>query len=158
MLEMRVNGICRCSHHPMPAIVLRDQSGARLLAIGISPPEAERIAHELRRGRLCQPSIYTLAKQVLSMAGANGNVIPWLDHSEGALVGGVEFTRVGVRISLDCAPRDVAVLAAQWGVPIIVRDALAADVEQTAETVATEHLAPSDAGAWLERIRPEDFS
>ena len=158
MLEMQVSGICRCSRHPMPTIVLRSSDGTRLLAIGISAAETERIAHELHCTSQCQPSIYTLARQVLATSGDARRVVLWLDIRDETLVGGVEFVRRGVRTSLDCAPRDVAVLAAQLAVPLLIRDALAAHLEQTGEPTAAHDAGTANLAGWLDRVRPQDFS
>ncbi len=157
MLEMRVQGICRCPSHPMLAIVLRKSGATRLLAIGIPAEEAERIAHEMRRTPQCQPSIYTLARHILAITADPKQIVPWLDIRDGTLMGGVEFVRGDLRISLECAPRDVAVLAAQWAMPVRIQDALAADLEQKDGTVLAHDAEPADLTGWLDRVRPEDF-
>lgn len=157
MLEMRVRGICRCERHPVPSILLEDAAGARVLAIGVPPGEAERIAHEVRRGPACEPSIFSAFVEALRALGAQATT-PWLDLHGKELVGGIDLALPERATFIRCAPRDVAVLAAVAHIPVRIGRALARDIETAqpgAEACSEERR--DGLAEWLERVQPEDF-
>jgi hypothetical protein len=157
MLEMRVRGICRCRRHALPSILLEDAPGEHVLALGLPPGEAERIAHELRRAPACDPSIFTAFLEAIRFLGAE-KLIAWLDLHGKELVGGIALAPPGREVFIRCAPLDVAVLAAVARIPTRIGRALARDIEAAPSgTDGHEEKREADVAEWLERVRPEDF-
>ena len=157
MLEMRVRGLCRCARHPVPSILLEDAAGALVLAIGVPAGEADRVAHELRRGPACDPSIFSSFVEALRALGARG-VALWLDLHGKELLGGIDLALAERETFIRCAPRDVAVLAAVARIPVRIGRALARDLqaaEPGAEACREERR--DGVAGWLERVQPEDF-
>lgn len=157
MLEMRVKGICRCPKHPDPSLLLEDAAGERVLAIGIPPVEAERIASEVRGTPVGEPSIFLALLEVLRFVRAQGPTV-WLDLRGRELVGAVGLAVAGREIIIRCAPREAAVLAAVAHVSVRIGVALARDIEAAQPNAEdrSEECGKSIA-EWLDRIRPEDF-
>ncbi len=158
MLEMRVRGLCRCSQHPVPSIVLEDAASERLLAIGVPPGEAERIAHEIGRRPVCDPSIFTAFVEALRFLGAGG-LTPWLNLEGQEVIGLIGLGLPGRETVIRCAPRDVAVLAAVARMPVRIGDALARAIEAVqpdAEPCGEE--CRQNVAQWLDRVRPGDFA
>ena len=158
MLEMRVRGICRCPQHPVPLILLQDATGEHVLVIGVSPGEAERIAHEVRRTPACDPSIFTAFLEGLRFLGG-AELALWLNLVGKELVAGIGLALPGRETVIRCAPRDVAVLAAVAGVSVRIGHALAHRIEG-AQSVPEASVQPcgESVAEWLGRVRPEDFA
>lgn len=154
---MRVKGICRCRRHALPSIFLEDSTGERVLAIGVPPGEAKRIAHELRPGPACEPSIFTAFPEALRFLGAE-KIMAWLDLHGKELVGGIGLAPPGREIFIRCAPLDVVVLAAVARIPARIGRSLARAVGAAQPSAEACSEGRRDGVAeWLERVRPEDF-
>jgi bifunctional DNase/RNase len=154
-MHLHLRGVCRNAVNAGPALVLEDDPGVHRLVIGIPPCEAPRLAHEIRRGPGCDPSIYSVASALLGAPGRRDAQV-WVDLGEDQLVAEIRWEGDGESRSLPCQPRDAVVLAAVAGVPIVAGERLARRIQ--ACLVGGAPMPLPDPRSWLDRVRPEDFA
>ncbi len=154
-MHLRLRGLCNTAPNSGPALVLEDAPGLHRLAIGVPACEAPRLAHEIRRGALCEPSIYTAAAALLGRLRTWGAHV-WIDLQDGSLVAQLRWGAEGGPPPVPCAARDLVVLAAVAGLPLIASEALARQIRGCPPDATPPAL--TDARTWLDRVRPEDFA
>jgi hypothetical protein len=154
MMHLRLLGVGMAELNHTPALVLEEGAGPHRLAIGVPACEAARLAHEIRRGPLCEPSAYTAAALIgrLAAPGVHG----WLDLRDGALAAELRWGTPGAAPAVPCASRDLVVPAAVAGLPLVAGGALACRIRRCPPDGAFAAL--PDARAGLDGVRPEDFA
>ncbi len=152
-MRLHLRGLCKNALNAGPALILEDGPGVHRLVIGVPACEAACLAHEVQRGPLCDPSIFTAAAAFIGgMPGLSVEV--WIDMESERMVAQVRLG--GGQAPVPCAPRDAVVLAAVAGLPIFAGASLARQVQRCPADGPPVPL--PDPRAWLDRVRPEDFA
>ncbi len=158
MSELRIRKVSPWPEMGIPAVVLDDPAGKRILQVGIRPDEAFRLNQELVGCPCTRGSVFGLVGEIVRELG--GEVAAVLLDANGPddLVARVALDRRESRLFLDCRIADALALAVRLKVPVFATAALARLVDETGVEVAGRSLAdPCDAEGWLEGVRPEDF-
>jgi len=111
-------------------VMLRSAEASRALDIQIGSPEAFAISSALEGRRWDRPMTHDLLGEVIAALGATLRQVVITDHREDDVyIAEMELTdRDGGAIRLSARPSDVVALALRLGAPILVKEALFADV------------------------------
>jgi bifunctional DNase/RNase len=155
MTLMRFREITLCRAHRRATVVLEDAERRVTLTFYADPQEASRLGRLVDRGpQACHP-VFDFVRGLLSAfeAGLTRVVI---DDVPGEGIGSVLHVQwAGAELAVPCYPPDALALALRTGLPIYATgDALAHAQPLPAEPGMTD----GDVGAWLQRVKPDDFS
>lgn len=158
MTELRIQKVAPWPQMGIPAVVLGDPDGNRILQIGIRPDEAVRLNQELVGCSCTRGSVFGLVGEILSDLGGEVTAVLLDANGPDDLVARVALDRRSSRVFLDCRIADALALAVRLKVPVFATPALARVVDETGVEVAGRSLPdPCEATGWLERVRPGDF-
>jgi uncharacterized protein len=159
--EVRVAALLMDPVNRSPVVVLREDSGTRILPIWIGEAEAWAIAMEMQGIKRERPMTHDLLKQAIdSLKGRVSRILVT------ALVANTFYARIvieqdGIVVSLDARPSDSIALALRSKAPIFVSEILLAPA---ATMPSGEELSfqpreptPDDLRSQIKEMSPEDF-
>src|SRR5262245_7771878 len=155
MTLMRFRGITLRRAHRRAVVTLEDAERRVTLTFYADPQEASRLGRLVDRGaQTCHP-VLDFVRGLLSAfeAGLTRVVI---DDVPGQGIGSVLHVQwAGSELAVPCYPPDALALALRSGSPIYATGGALAH----AEPLPTRPSGPDgDVEAWLERVKPDDFS
>jgi bifunctional DNase/RNase len=157
MTMMQIREMTSCGKHARAVIVLEDVSRRVTLTFYAESGEAMRLARQLFRDRgVCHP-IYDFIGGVLEAFQATPIRVV-LDDVRGKGIGGLVYLRhAGSELAVPCYPPDALALALRADLPIYATPR-ALDHAEPAALAGSSATDGGDVSAWLERVKPEDFS
>ncbi len=121
-LEMKVSGIALDPFTNTPIVILKDETGKKMLPIWIGFMEASSIAIELEKTPRARPLTHDLVKNLLEAAGCEITRIDVTDLRDNTFYAEIHL-KIGDTVkTIDSRPSDAIALALRTGSPIYVKD------------------------------------
>lgn len=154
-IQMTIKGLMIDPITNMPIIVLRDQSGERVLPIWVGVFEANAIALQMENVETPRPMTHDLLRNVIQDLEARVERIVVCDLRENTFYAEIHLHRGGRPVMVDARPSDAIALALRTRAPIFVEES----VLEGASHVDAEHGA-GDIGRlrkWLEDLGDQEL-
>ncbi len=151
-LEMNVSGIALDPFTNSPIVILKSQTGEKILPIWIGYTEASSIAMELEKTPRPRPITHDLLKNLLEKTGYNLTKIEVTDLKDNTFYAAIYLKKDNEEIVLDARPSDAIAIAIRMNAPIFVNEKViesAQKIEIQEDKDAIKDL--------LENIPDEDF-
>lgn len=120
MIAMHVIGLSIDEQNQSPVVVLRDDSGERLLSVWLGALEAIAISLSLSGGQLPRPLTHDLLLNVLQSCGASLTSVSITHRQEGIYHARLSLQQGPHSMDIDCRPSDAITLAVRLGLPVYV--------------------------------------
>lgn len=136
-----------------PILVLKTDSGEKILPIWIGPAEAQAIALELQDIHAPRPMTHDLICNLIK--GFSGKLVrvDICDIKDNTFYAEMVVKSLHSEIRIDARPSDAIAVAIRMKAPIFVESHVLDAASQSAET----SIVDSSLSKWLESLRPEDF-
>jgi uncharacterized protein len=154
-IQMTIKGLMIDPITNMPIIVLRDQSGERILPIWVGVFEANAIALQMENVETPRPMTHDLLRNVIQDLEARVERIVVCDLRENTFYAEIHLHSGGRPLTVDARPSDAIALALRTRSPIFVEES----VIEGASHVDAEH-GGGDIGRlrkWLEGLGDEEL-
>jgi bifunctional DNase/RNase len=123
-IQMTIKGLMIDPITNMPIIVLRDQSGERLLPIWVGVFEANAIALQMENVETPRPMTHDLLRQVIQDLQARVDRIVVCDLRENTFYAEIHLDSSGRPLTIDARPSDAIALALRTRSPIFVEESV----------------------------------
>jgi hypothetical protein len=153
-IQMTIKGLMIDPITNMPIIVLRDQSGQRILPIWVGVFEANAIALQMENVETPRPMTHDLLRNILEDLRARVERIVVCDLRENTFYAEIHLDSGGRAVTVDARPSDAIALALRTRSPIFVEES----VIEGASRVDSQ--GPNDMGRlrkWLEGLGDEEL-
>jgi uncharacterized protein len=154
-IQMTIKGLMIDPITSAPIIVLRDQSGERVLPIWVGVFEANAIALQIENVETPRPMTHDLLRNVISDLDARVERIVVCDLRENTFYAEIHLIVAGKTLQIDSRPSDAIALALRTRSPIFVEES----VIDGASHVDSAH-GSSDVGRlrkWLEGLGDDEL-
>ena len=158
MVEMDLLGVRLELPANTPVVLLREQSGERVLPIYIGPEEAKAIAVALEGMVMPRPMTHDLLRDVLGAMGATLTRVTVTELRDRTFYAELELRQDGRTFRVSSRPSDAIALAVRADAKIYVAD------EVIDDSAIEFNQEPEDSGEvidefkkFLENVTPEDF-
>ncbi len=153
-IQMTIKGLMIDPITNMPIIVLRDQSGERILPIWVGVFEANAIALQMENVETPRPMTHDLLRNILDDLQARVERIVVCDLRENTFYAEIHLDSGGRAVTVDARPSDAIALALRTRSPIFVEESV---IEGASHV---ESQGPNDVGRlrkWLEGLGDEEL-
>jgi hypothetical protein len=153
-IQMTIKGLMIDPITNMPIIVLRDQSGQRMLPIWVGVFEANAIALQMENVETPRPMTHDLLRNILEDLRARVERIVVCDLRENTFYAEIHLDSGGRAVTVDARPSDAIALALRTRSPIFVEESV---IEGASRVDAA---GPTDMGRlrkWLEGLGDEEL-
>jgi bifunctional DNase/RNase len=154
-IEMNIKGLMIDPITNMPIIILRDQSGQKILPIWVGVFEANAIALQIENVQTPRPMTHDLLKNVIDDLDARVERIVVCELKDNTFYAMIYLESTGGTRTIDARPSDAIALALRTRSPIFVEET----VMETAHSVEAGRDA-MDVGRlrkWLEGLSEEEL-
>ncbi|HET7295246.1 MAG TPA: bifunctional nuclease family protein [Vicinamibacteria bacterium] len=154
-IQMTIKGLMIDPITSAPIIVLRDQSGERVLPIWVGVFEANAIALQIENVETPRPMTHDLLRNVISDLEARVDRIVVCDLRENTFYAEIHLIAGGRTIQIDARPSDAIALALRTRSPIFVEESV---IDGASHADAAQ--GSSDIGRlrkWLEGLGDEEL-
>jgi bifunctional DNase/RNase len=149
-------------------VILKEKTGARVLAIWIGRPEAESIVMKIHNIKHARPLTHDLCRNVVEALGARLQRVQITHVANSTFFAELHLDVNGAVKVVDARPSDSIAVALRMEAPIFAADDLLSDPDSEAEAgelIETGEpksgegvrLTAEELKAYLEKLRPEDF-
>src|SRR4051812_48336395 len=148
-------------------VILKEKTGARVLAIWIGRPEAEAIVMQIHNIKHARPLTHDLCKNLIDGLGAKLNRVVITYVANNTFFAELRLEVEGEERVIDARPSDSIAVALRMEAPIFAADELLSDPDAEAEageSIETEQksgeghrLTADELKAYLEKLRREVF-
>ncbi|MDR1988852.1 MAG: bifunctional nuclease family protein [Acidobacteriaceae bacterium] len=155
LIEMSIKGLMVDPATNTPIVILREESGARVLPIWVGLFEANAIALQIENVATRRPMTHDLLRNVIHDLNATVEKIVVADIEESTFYALIYLRLNGQSVAIDARPSDAIALALRARAPIFVEDAVfehAKPFEMGAERPDAERLQ-----RWLEGLDPDEL-
>ena len=155
-IEMKIKGLMVDPVTNMPIVILKDESGNRVLPIWVGVFEANAIALRIEQIETPRPMTHDLIGNLVTALHARVEKIVVNDLKDSTYFANIHLRAEGHDLTIDSRPSDAIALALRWEAPIYVEQS----VLERAKTLEGERdLADSEQlRKWFENLDPEEFS
>jgi bifunctional DNase/RNase len=154
-IEMTIKGLMVDPITNMPIIILRDQSGDRVLPIWVGIFEANAIALQMENIATPRPMTHDLLRNVIGELKGRVQKVVVSELRENTFYALIYIEAGGELLAIDARPSDAIALALRARAPILVEEAVldgAKSLDFSSEKADTERLQK-----WLESLDPEEL-
>ena len=154
-IEMTIKGLMVDPVTNMPIVILRDDSGSRVLPIWVGIFEANAIALQIENVTTPRPMTHDLLRNVIADLDGAVEKIVVSDLKDNTFYALIYVRFQGELIAVDARPSDAIALALRVSAPIFVEETVvknAKNLEFTPDKGDSERLTQ-----WLENLDPEDL-
>ncbi len=154
-IQMTIKGLLIDPITNMPIIVLRDQTGERVLPIWVGVFEANAIALQMENVETPRPMTHDLLRNVISDLQARVERIVVCDLRENTFYAEIHLHSSGKPLTVDARPSDAIALALRTRSPIFVEESV---IEGASHV--DSGTGPSDVGRlrkWLEGLGDQEL-
>ena len=154
-IEMTIKGLMVDPVTNMPIVILRDDSGGRVLPIWVGIFEANAIALQIENVTTPRPMTHDLLRNVITDLDGAVEKIVVSDLKDNTFYALIYVRFQGELIAVDARPSDAIALALRVSAPIFVEETVvknAKNLEFTPDKGDSERLTQ-----WLENLDPEDL-
>lgn len=155
-IEMTIKGLMIDPITNMPIIILRNESGDRLLPIWVGVFEANAIALQIENVQTPRPMTHDLLRNVIDGLEASVERIVVSDLKENTFYALIHLNVGGRAVSVDARPSDAIALALRTSSPIFV-DERVMDGARGAEGAPPESVDVERLRKWLEGLSEEEL-
>lgn len=136
-----------------PILVLKTDSGDKILPIWIGPSEAQAIALELQQIHAPRPMTHDLICNLIK--GFSGKLVKVniCDIKDNTFYAEMVVKILHSEIRIDARPSDAIAVAIRMNAPIFVESYVLDEASQPSES----SLVDSSLSKWFESLKPEDF-
>jgi uncharacterized protein len=149
-------------------VILKEKTGARVLAIWIGRPEAEAIVMKIHNIKHARPLTHDLCRNLVEAVGAKLQRVQITHVANSTFFAELHIEVGGAVRTVDARPSDSIAVALRMEAPIFAAEDLLSDPDAEAEAgesiETTERksgegarLTAEELKAYLEKLRPEDF-
>lgn len=121
-LQMNVSGIALDPFTNSPIVILKNQSGEKILPIWVGYMEASSIAMELEKTPRSRPITHDLMKNILDSVNYSLTKIEVTDLKDNTFYAVIYLSNKDQEIVLDSRPSDAIAIAIRTGAPIYVNE------------------------------------
>lgn len=145
-----------------PVVLLREQTGERVLPIYIGPEEAKAIALALEGVATPRPMTHDLIRDTLSALGATVVSVTVTDLRDRTFFAELELLQAGRTVRVSSRPSDAIALAVRVDAPIfaaedVLDEAAAPTVVESDEPEEQEEIV-DQFREFIDQVNPEDFA
>jgi len=151
-LEMIVSGIALDPFTNSPIVILKNQSGEKILPIWVGYMEASSIAMELEKTPRSRPITHDLLKNILDSVNFSLTKIEVTELKDNTFYAVIYLSNNDKEIALDSRPSDAIAIAIRTGAPIYVNEKVIENAQKIEIDEKKEKL-----NEVLEDIPDEDF-
>ena len=145
-----------------PVVLLREQTGARVLPIYIGPEEAKAIALALEGVALPRPMTHDLLRDTLGALGAALTRVTVTELRDRTFFAELELTLEGRTVRVSSRPSDAIALAVRVDAPIYasedVLDEAAAPPVETEDDPEEQEEIVDQFREFIDQVNPDDFA
>lgn len=145
-----------------PVVLLREQTGQRVLPIYIGPEEAKAIALALEGVATPRPMTHDLMRDALIAVGATVVSVTVTDLRDRTFFAELELLQGGRTVRVSSRPSDAIALAVRVDAPIFVAeevlDEAAAPIAEESEHPEEREEIVDEFRAFIDQVNPEDFA
>ncbi|UCF80601.1 MAG: bifunctional nuclease family protein [Acidobacteriota bacterium] len=154
-IKMSLKGLMVDPVTKTPIVVLRDESGKRILPIWIGIFEANAIALEVEHIKTPRPMTHDLIKSLLQQTGASITKVAITGLVDSTYYALITLDVNGAAVEMDSRPSDAIALALRAGAPIYADE----EVLEKSKTMAVkdDQERSERIRKWLESLDPEDL-
>ncbi len=136
-----------------PILVLKTDSGDKILPIWIGPTEAQAIALELQDIHAPRPMTHDLICNLLKSLCGQLMSVTICDIRDNTFYAEMVIKRNRSEIRIDARPSDAIAVAIRLNAPIYVEGHVLEEASQSSEA----SVLSSSLYKWLDNLKPEDF-
>ncbi len=154
-IEMTIKGLMVDPITNMPIVILRDESGERVLPIWVGIFEANAIALQIENVATPRPMTHDLLRNLIQDLKAAVDKIVVCDLKDNTFYALIHLRLGGELVAIDARPSDALALALRVRAPIYVEDSVidnAKNIDFAPDAGDSERLTK-----WLESLDPEDL-
>ncbi len=158
--EVRVAALLMDPVNHSPVVILRENSGSRILPIWIGEAEAWAIAVEMQGAKRERPMTHDLLKLTIESLKGRVSRIAVTGLVANTFYARIYIEQNGTLVSLDARPSDSIALALRFKAPIFVSDALLMEGAMPAGeemSFQSKEPSPEDLRNQIKEMNPEDF-
>lgn len=154
-VKMTLKGLMVDPSSKMPVVVLRDESGGRILPIWIGVFEANAIAVELEHIKTPRPMTHDLMRNLIEHLGAAVSRVDITHIVDGTYFAVLSLSMDGRTLAVDARPSDAIAIAVRAGAPIYAGE----DVLERSKDIAVsgDDERKERIKKWLEGIDPDEL-
>src|SRR4051812_44039145 len=145
-----------------PVLLLREQTGERVLPIYIGPEEAKAIALALEGVATPRPMTHDLLRDALLALGATVVSVTVTDLRDRTFFAELELLQAGRTVRVSSRPSDAIALAVRVDAPIYasegVLDEAASPTDDAAEDPEEQDEIVDQFRDFIDQVNPEDFA
>lgn len=145
-----------------PVVLLREQTGERVLPIYIGPEEARAIALALEGVATPRPMTHDLLRDALTALGATVVSVTVTDLRDRTFFAELELLQAGRTVRVSSRPSDAIALAVRVDAPIFaaedVLDEAAAPTAQESDDPEEQEEIVDQFREFIDQVKPEDFA
>ena len=145
-----------------PVVLLREQTGERVLPIYIGPEEARAIALALEGVATPRPMTHDLLRDALTALGATVVSVTVTDFCDRTFFAELELLQAGRTVRVSSRPSDAIALAVRVDAPIFaaegVLDEAAAPTAQESDDPEEQEEIVDQFREFIDQVKPEDFA
>ena len=162
MVEMELLGVRLEIPANAPVVLLREQTGDRVLPIYIGPEEAKAIAMALEGMSTPRPMTHDLFRDTLAALGAAVSRITVTELRDRTFFAELELRIEGRTVRVSSRPSDAIALAVRVDAPIYasedVLDEAAAPVQEEPGDPEEQEQIVDEFREFIDQVNPDDFA
>jgi bifunctional DNase/RNase len=154
-IEVRIRALMMDPVINTPVVILREESGTRMLTIWVGMPEASVIALEIEKVHIPRPMTHDLLRNVFLALNVQVKRVVINALKENTFYAQIWVEDKGKEMFIDSRPSDAIALALRADCPIFVDD----EVLKTAGMGQTQSASSGDEKTkkWLEGLDPDEM-